>query len=78
MTLPSANKLVAEALRELIEAKRARAAFHELHGFRVDPDENDELRALFEREYAADKRIEELASALYPPTVPRSRRRANP
>lgn len=78
MTLPSANKLVADALRELAEAKRAKDAFYQAHGFRVDPEESPELRAVLDRCHAAEDCIEALANTLYPPTVPRSRRRAKP
>lgn len=67
MTLPSANKLVADALRELAEAERARIAFYELHGYSLDPDESPDLRAVLDRCYTADRRILELANVLYPP-----------
>lgn len=67
MTLPNAGKLVADALRELAEAERAKSAFYELHGYGLDPDKSPDLRAVLDRCYAADRRVLELAHALYPP-----------
>lgn len=77
MTRIDANKVVADALRELADATRARTAFFDsrrgLYN-EADDEKKSEWSKLSDRVRDAENRLVEVALGLFPPPRARARR----
>lgn len=75
MSRVDAHQIMATALRELADAKRAETAWFRERDRSVDLGDDAEWDKLRARLNAASDRLLEIALGLFPPTTPRKRTR---